>query len=108
MSSAPWRTARTSWRPACDGWASGSGDRVGTFAWNNQEHQEAYFAISGMGAVMHTINIRLSGEQIRYIIGHAEDTVIIADASLAPVLAPVLAAGRRSADRPPPDRVRRR
>ncbi|MGD0688126.1 MAG: long-chain-fatty-acid--CoA ligase, partial [Streptosporangiaceae bacterium] len=69
------------------------GDRVATFAWNTQEHQEAYFAIPGMGAVMHTINIRLSAEQIRYIIGHAEDTVIIADANLAPVLAPVLAAG---------------
>ena len=69
------------------------GDRVATFAWNTQEHQEAYFAIPGMGAVMHTINIRLSAEQIRYIIGHAEDSVILADASLAPVLAPVLTAG---------------
>jgi fatty-acyl-CoA synthase len=69
------------------------GDRVATFAWNTQEHQEAYFAIPGMGAVMHTINIRLSAEQIRYVIGHARDSVIIADASLAPVLAPVLAAG---------------
>jgi fatty-acyl-CoA synthase len=69
------------------------GDRVATFAWNTQEHQEAYFAIPGMGAVMHTINIRLSTEQIRFIIGHAEDSVILADASLAPVLAPVLAAG---------------
>jgi acyl-CoA synthetase (AMP-forming)/AMP-acid ligase II len=68
------------------------GDRVATFAWNNSEHQEAYFAIPGMGAVMHTINIRLSAEQIRYIIGHAEDSVLIADASLAPVLGPVLAA----------------
>ena len=67
------------------------GDRVATFAWNTQEHQEAYFAIPGMGAVMHTINIRLAAEQIRYIIGHAEDSVILADASLAPVLAPVLA-----------------
>ena len=69
----------------------GPGDRVATFAWNNQEHQEAYFAIPGMGAVMHTINIRLSVEQLRYIIGHAEDSVIILDASLAPVLAQVLA-----------------
>ena len=67
------------------------GDRVATFAWNNQEHQEAYFAVPGMGAVLHTINIRLSVDQLRYIIGHAEDSVIIADASLAPVLAPVLA-----------------
>jgi fatty-acyl-CoA synthase len=70
-----------------------SGDRVATFAWNTQEHQEAYFAVPGMGAVLHTINIRLSTEQIRYIIGHAQDSVIIADASLTPALAPVLAAG---------------
>jgi fatty-acyl-CoA synthase len=69
------------------------GDRVATFGWNNQEHQEAYFAIPCMGAVMHTINIRLAAEQIRYIIGHAEDSVLLADASLAPVLGPVLAAG---------------
>ena len=69
------------------------GDRVATFGWNNQEHQEAYFAIPGMGAVMHTINIRLSPEQIRYTIGHAEDSVLIADASLAPVLGPVLEDG---------------
>ncbi len=69
------------------------GDRVATFAWNTQEHQEAYFAIPGMGAVMHTINIRLSAEQIRYVIGHAGDSVMLADASLASVLAPVLAAG---------------
>jgi fatty-acyl-CoA synthase len=71
----------------------GPGDRVATFGWNNQEHQEAYFAIPCMGAVMHTINIRLSADQLRYIIGHAEDSVIILDASLAPVLGPVLADG---------------
>jgi acyl-CoA synthetase (AMP-forming)/AMP-acid ligase II len=69
------------------------GDRVATFGWNNQEHQEAYFAIPGMGVVMHTLNIRLSADQLRYIIGHAEDSVIIADASLAGVLGPVLAEG---------------
>jgi acyl-CoA synthetase (AMP-forming)/AMP-acid ligase II len=71
----------------------GPGDRVATFAWNNQEHQEAYFAIPGMGAVMHTLNIRLSADQLRYIIGHAGDSVIIADASLAAVLGPVLTDG---------------
>ena len=67
------------------------GDRVATFAWNNQEHQEAYFAIPCMGAVMHTVNIRLSADQIRYVVGHAADKVLIADASLAPVLAPIIA-----------------
>jgi len=69
------------------------GDRVATFGWNNQEHQEAYFAIPGMGAVMHTLNIRLAADQLSYIIGHAEDSVIIADASLAGVIGPVLTAG---------------
>jgi fatty-acyl-CoA synthase len=68
----------------------GPGDRVATFGWNNSEHQEAYFAIPCMGAVMHTLNIRLSADQLRYIIGHAEDSVIILDASLAPALGPVL------------------
>jgi fatty-acyl-CoA synthase len=67
------------------------GDRVATFAWNTQEHQEAYFAVPCMGAVLHTVNIRLSAEQIRYIIGHAEDSVLLVDASLAPVLAPFAA-----------------
>jgi fatty-acyl-CoA synthase len=71
----------------------GPGDRVATFGWNSQEHQEAYFAIPCMGAVMHTINIRLSADQLRYVISHAEDSVIILDASLAPVLGPVLADG---------------
>ncbi|MGA3155030.1 MAG: long-chain fatty acid--CoA ligase [Streptosporangiaceae bacterium] len=67
------------------------GDRVATFAWNAQEHQEAYFAVPCMGAVLHTINIRLFPEQIRYIVGHAEDTVMLVDASLAAVLAPIAA-----------------
>jgi fatty-acyl-CoA synthase len=65
----------------------GPGDRVGTFAWNNQEHLEAYFAIPAMGAVLHSINIRLLPEQLIYTINHAADRVIIADASLVPLLA---------------------
>ena len=92
-SSGPWPTARTSWRPACAAWASGPATGSPPSPGTTPEHQEAYFAIPGMGAVMHTLNIRLSAEQIRYIIGHAEDSVIIADASLAPVLGPVLADG---------------
>src|ERR1039457_4125486 len=60
------------------------GDRVATFAWNTQEHQEAYVAVPCMGAVLHTVNIRLSHEQIRYIVNHAQDTVLLIDASLAP------------------------
>ncbi|WP_026412463.1 long-chain fatty acid--CoA ligase [Actinomadura oligospora] len=64
--------------------------RVGTFMWNNAEHLEAYLAIPSMGAVLHTLNIRLSAEQLAYIAGHAEDRVVIVDASLVPLLASVL------------------
>ena len=62
------------------------GDRVGTFAWNNQRHFELYFAIPCMGAVLHTLNIRLFEEQLTYIVNHAEDRVIFVDDSLVPVL----------------------
>jgi fatty-acyl-CoA synthase len=66
-----------------------SGDRVGTFMWNNQTHLEAYLAIPCMGAVLHTLNIRLFPEQLAYVINHAEDKIIIVDASIAPLLARV-------------------
>ena len=66
------------------------GDRVATFMWNNQEHLEAYFAAPCMGAVLHTLNIRLSGEQIAFIANQAEDRVVLVDMSLAPLLAAVL------------------
>jgi fatty-acyl-CoA synthase len=62
------------------------GDRVGTFAWNNQRHFELYFAIPCVGAVLHTLNIRLFDEQLTYIVNHAEDQVIFVDASLVPML----------------------
>ena len=69
-----------------------SGDqRVGTFMWNNQEHMEAYLAIPAMGAVLHTLNIRLFPDQVTYIANHAEDQVVIVDSSLIPLLARVLA-----------------
>jgi fatty-acyl-CoA synthase len=67
----------------------GDSDRVGTFLWNNQTHQEAYLAIPGMGAVLHTLNLRLFPEQLSYVINHAEDKVIIVDGSLIPLLARV-------------------
>jgi fatty-acyl-CoA synthase len=67
----------------------GEGDRVGTFCWNNQEHLEAYLAVPSMGAVLHTLNIRLFPEQLAYVINHAGDKVIIVDASLVPLLAKV-------------------
>ncbi len=66
-------------------------DRVATFMWNNAEHLEVYLAAPSMGAVLHTLNIRLFPEQVTYIANHAEDKVIVADDSLIPVLAKVLA-----------------
>src|SRR5712691_11187202 len=66
------------------------GERIGTFCWNCQEHLEAYFAVPCMGAVLHTLNLRLFPEQIAYIVNHAEDSVIILDASLIPLLAPIV------------------
>src|SRR5271155_391255 len=62
------------------------GDRGGTFAWNNQRHLELYFAVPCVGAVLHTLNIRLFEEQLVYIVNHAEDKVIFVDDSLVPVL----------------------
>src|SRR5450755_575096 len=64
--------------------------RVATFMWNNAEHLEAYLAVPSMGAVLHTLNIRLSPAQIGYIATHAEDTVVMVDASLVPLFAEVL------------------
>jgi len=64
--------------------------RVATFMWNNAEHLEAYVAVPSMGAVLHTLNIRLFPEQIEFVAYEAEDRVVIADLSLAGVLAPVL------------------
>ena len=67
------------------------GDRVGTFMWNDQEHLEAYLGIPSMGAVLHTLNIRLFPEQLAYVVNHAEDKVVIVDSSVAPLLARVRA-----------------
>ena len=62
------------------------GDAVGSIAWNNHRHLEAYFAVSGSGMVMHTCNPRLSPQQLIYIINHAEDQVVLFDASFAPLV----------------------
>ncbi|HUI03737.1 MAG TPA: long-chain fatty acid--CoA ligase [Acidimicrobiales bacterium] len=67
----------------------GEDDRVGTFAWNDQEHLEAYLAVPSMGAVLHTLNIRLFPEQLAYVVNHAEDRVVVVDASVAPLFARV-------------------
>jgi fatty-acyl-CoA synthase len=67
-----------------------SDQRVATLMWNNAEHLEAYLAIPSMGAVLHTLNLRLDPENIAYIANHAGDEVIIVDATLVPLLAQVL------------------
>ncbi|MEU5094844.1 long-chain fatty acid--CoA ligase [Streptomyces sp. NPDC020996] len=65
-------------------------ERVATLMWNNAEHVEAYFAIPSMGAVLHTLNLRLPAEQLVWIVGHAADKVVIVNGSLLPLLAPLL------------------
>ncbi|MGO4222043.1 3-(methylthio)propionyl-CoA ligase [Lysobacter sp. TAF61] len=66
------------------------GDRVGTLAWNGYRHMELYFAVSGMGAVLHTANPRLFPEQLEYIINHADDTVLCFDLSFVPLVEKLL------------------
>ncbi len=62
------------------------GDRVATFGWNSRRHLELYLAVPSMGAVLHTLNIRLFEDDLRYIVAHAEDRIIFLDASLAEVM----------------------
>jgi len=62
------------------------GDRVGTLAWNTYRHFELYYAISGSGAVCHTINPRLFDEQIVYIVNHARDRLLFVDTSFIPLI----------------------
>ncbi len=64
--------------------------RVATFAWNTSRHLELYFAAPCSGRVLHTVNIRLSGDQITYIVNHADDEVIFADRSLLALLWPLM------------------
>jgi fatty-acyl-CoA synthase len=67
-----------------------SDQRVATFMWNNAEHLATYFAVPSMGAVLHTLNIRLFPGQVAYIANHAEDRVVIVDSTLVPALAKAL------------------
>ncbi|HTB96759.1 MAG TPA: long-chain fatty acid--CoA ligase [Terracidiphilus sp.] len=62
------------------------GDRVATLCWNTQEHIEAYYAVSSMGAVVHTLNLRLFPDQLAYVINHGGSRILIVDASLVPLL----------------------
>src|SRR5699024_12444152 len=63
-----------------------AGERVGTLAWNTHRHLEIYFAAPGMGAVLPTINIRLSPEHIIYIINHEKDKLIFVDEDILPLV----------------------
>ncbi len=65
------------------------GDRVASFMWNNYRHLELYQAVPSMGAVLHTLNVRLSPTDLEYIINHAEDRVIFIDEDLLPLLEPL-------------------
>ena len=87
------RTHRTTWAEterrarrlarALGALGIGAGDRVGTLAWNGYRHLEIYYAAPGMGAICHTINPRLAPDDIAYIVNHAADTILCADASFA-------------------------
>lgn len=70
------------------------GDRVATFAWNTQQHLEAYVGVPCLGAVLHTLNIRLFEDDLVYIVEHAGDSVVIVDRSLLPVWQKVAARAR--------------
>jgi fatty-acyl-CoA synthase len=74
---------------ALTGLGVGTGDRVGTLCWNSQEHLEAYLAVPCMGAVLHTLNLRLPPAQLAHIVNHAEDKVVLVDGSLLPLLAAI-------------------
>ncbi|PJE30641.1 Long-chain-fatty-acid--CoA ligase [Pseudooceanicola marinus] len=65
------------------------GDRVATLAWNGYRHFELYYAVGGIGAICHTINPRLSAEQLIYIVNHAEDKLLFLDTTFVPVIAAV-------------------
>ena len=62
------------------------GDRIATLAWNTYRHFETYYAVSGIGAITHTLNPRLAPAQLTYIINHAEDSYIFVDLDLVPLI----------------------
>ena len=82
------------------------GDVVGTVAFNSHRHTELYFAVSGVGAVLHTINPRMPPLQLRYVIEHAQDTVLFVDVACIPLIQHLLS--HRPLAHPPPRPPRRR
>ncbi len=90
----------TNWREVRDGALKVSqglvaigakpGEAIGVMAWNTARHLKVWYGVSGAGCVLHTLNPRLSGEQLVYIINHAEDTMLMVDFDLAAVIAPIV------------------
>ena len=74
-------------------------DRVATLAWNNYRHFELYYGVSGMGAILNTVNPRLFPEQIAYIIDHAADRYICFDLTFAPLVAKLAPALKQAGNR---------
>src|SRR6195256_5776968 len=66
------------------------GDRVATLAWNNYRHLELYYAVPCMGAVLHTLNLRLFPQHLEFVINDAEDKVLFVDQTLLPLLKPLI------------------
>ncbi len=86
---APWRDVHGRagrLRSALGALGVAPGDRVATLAWNTHRHLELYFAVPGVGAVLHTVNVRLSPEQIATVLGHAGSSVILADPEFVPLV----------------------
>jgi fatty-acyl-CoA synthase len=71
---------------ALDALGLAPGDRVATLAWNGYRHLEAYWAVPCTGRVLHTLNLRLSPEDLAYVIGHADDRAVLVDSDLLPLL----------------------
>jgi fatty-acyl-CoA synthase len=71
---------------ALDSLGTEPGDRIATLAWNGYRHLEAYFGVPCSGRVLHTLNLRLSPDDLIYIIGHAADTVVLVDPDQIPLL----------------------
>jgi 3-(methylthio)propionyl---CoA ligase len=76
---------------ALEAWGIGEGERVATLAWNGHRHMELYYAVAGMGAIVHTINPRLVADQIAWIVNHAEDTCLFFDLTFLPTVEKVAA-----------------
>lgn len=74
------------------------GDVLGSYCWNIPAHLEAYLAVPAMGCVLHTLNVRLPAAQLDYVINHADDRMLLVDASLLPGLAAIVPGLERVSD----------